>query len=132
MLDGSGASVGETGEADDAVEVEAVVPDVEVEAEDAFLMSMVKSGSPVYDCTVPSPDFVVVMSSLEMVKVPVSRSLTEFTVNINPSSSDLATETVYVPHRVSLTAGSSPFSLVPITSQPCLNSGLLLVTMLIP
>jgi hypothetical protein len=138
VVDGSEAAVGETdeadeeaGEADDAVGVEAVVPEAEAEAEDAFLVSMVKAESPVYDCTVLSPDVVVVRSSLEMVKVPVSGSMSELTVKTNPPSSDLATEMVYVPHWVSLTAGSSPLSLVPIASQPCLNSGLLLVTMLI-
>jgi hypothetical protein len=135
VVDGSEAAVGEIDEADeeakeadDAVGAEVVVPEAEAEA---FLMSMVKAESPVYDCTVLSPDVVVVRSSLEIVKVPVSGSMSELTVKINPPSSDLATEMVYVLHQVSLTAGSSPLSLVPIASQPCLNSGLLLVTMLV-
>jgi hypothetical protein len=110
---------------------EAVVPKAEAEAEDVFWMSMVKAESPVYDCTVLSPDVVVVRSSLDMVKVPVSDSMTELTVKTNPPSSDLATEMVYVPHWVCPTAGSSPLLLAPIASQLSLNSGLLLVAMVI-
>jgi hypothetical protein len=71
-VDSSEAAVGETDGADNAVGVEAVVPEAEAEAEDAFLISMVKADSPVYDCTVLSPDVVVVRSSLEMVKVPLA------------------------------------------------------------
>jgi hypothetical protein len=78
----------EVEEADDAVGVEVVVPEVEAEVEDAFLMSMVKAESPVYDCTVLSPNVMVVRSSLEMVKVPVSGSTFELTVKTNPPSSD--------------------------------------------
>lgn len=102
VVDGSEAAVGEIDEADeeakeadDAVGAEVVVPEAEAEA---FLMSMVKAESPVYDCTVLSPDVVVVRSSLEIVKVPVSGSMSELTVKINPPSSDLATEMVYVLH----------------------------------
>lgn len=150
VVDGVEAAVGETDEADeeaeeadDAVrveavvpeaeavvpETEAVVPEVEAEVEDAFWMSMVKAESPVYDCTVLAPDVVVVRSSLDMVKVPVSDSVTELTVKTNPPLSDLATEMVYVPHWVAPTAGSSPLLLAPIASQLSLNSGLLLVAM---
>lgn len=71
------------------------------------------------------------MSLLRMVWVPVSRPLSEVTVKTNPPSSDLATAMVYVPHWVWPTAGRSPVSLVPVASQLTLNSGLLLVTMLI-
>ena len=90
----------EAEEADDAVGIEAVVPEAEAKAEDVFLMSMVKADSPVYDCTMLSPDVVVVRSSLEIVKVPVSGSMSELTIKTNPPSSDLATEIVYVPHWV--------------------------------
>jgi hypothetical protein len=94
MVDGSEAVVGETDETDeeaeeanDVVGVEAVVPEAETEAEDASLMSMVKAESPVYNCTMLSLDVVVVRSSLEMVKVPVSGSMSELTVKTNPPSS---------------------------------------------
>jgi len=138
VVDGSEAAVRKTDkadeeaeEADNAVGVEAVVPEAEAEAEDTFLMSMVKAESPVYNCTVLSPDVVVVRLSLEIVKVPVSGSMSELTVKTNLPLSDLATEIVYVPHWVLLTAGSSPLSLISIVLQPCLNSEVLLVTMLI-
>lgn len=76
VADGSETAVEETDEADrvaerddSAVEIEAVVlvPEAEVEAEDAFLTSMVKEVSPPYICTVRLPDVVVVRSSLGMV-----------------------------------------------------------------
>lgn len=118
-------------EADVVVGVEAVVP--EVGATSAFLTSIVKVETPMYSCTLLSPTVVVVRSLLERVKVPVSDGLLpELTVKSNPPLSDLATETVYVPHRVSLTAGRSPLSLVPDTSQLCPKSGLLLATILSP
>lgn len=122
-------------------ELEVVVPVDEeeadvvvgVEAESASLTSIVKVESPMYSCTLLSPTVVVVRSLLERVKVPVSDGLLpELTVKRNPPLSDLATETVYVPHRVSLTAGRSPLSLVPDTSQLCPKSGLLLATILSP
>jgi hypothetical protein len=61
-------------------------------------MSIVKAESPVYDCTVLSPDVVDVTLSLEMVKVPVSGAIPELPIKTNPPSSDLATEIVYVLH----------------------------------
>ena len=74
VVDDSGAAVvetvepdGEAEEVDDAAGVASAVFEVKDEAEDSLLMSMLKEVSPVYDCTVPSPDVVVSISSLEMV-----------------------------------------------------------------
>lgn len=58
--------VGATDEVDTVVVLEAVVPDVP-EDEDALLASMVKSGSPAYDCSALSPDVSVFRSLLEIV-----------------------------------------------------------------
>lgn len=55
--------------------------------------------------------------------------MSNVTDKIKPSLPDLATETLYVPHLVLLTAGRSPLSLVPDTSQPTEKSGLSLVLM---
>lgn len=100
VVDGLGEVVGETDETDeeaeegdDPVGIGVAVPEAEVEADDASVMSMVKVESPVYDCTVLAPDVVVVRSSLEMVKVPVNDFLRKVTVKTNPPSSGLATET---------------------------------------
>lgn len=97
--------VGATDEVDAVAVLEAVVPDGEPEGEDAPLASMVKSGSPAYDCSSLSPDVSVFRSSLEMVWVPVSRPLSPLTVRTSPPSSVVATEILSVPHWVSGTAG---------------------------
>lgn len=97
-------------EADDAVGVEALAPEAEAEAKDAFLMSMVKAESPAYGCTVLSPDVVIVKSSVKTVKVPVSNSMPKLTIKTNPPSFNLATKmvTFCIAYWVSLTVSSSP------------------------